>query len=102
MRGNEPCFLPPATFESLERPQRVLRDVMTEREVLGPIQPLSERKRKILRPHPAGRKLERSAERVAGADNGCRLPGNRGKERVVEETLLGPTVTHDLGHAGPL
>ena len=53
--GEEPCFLPEETFgPGKGRPWRNLREALAEVNDLGPIQPLSERKRKVFERIPEG------------------------------------------------
>jgi len=55
VREDSPCFLPPATHGSPGRPEYLtLRKALRGIKVLGPIQPLSERKKAVFKLIPAG------------------------------------------------
>lgn len=55
IREGDPCFLPEPSFGSLPlRPFRTLRDALAGVKEIGPVQPLSERKRAVFRLIPPG------------------------------------------------
>jgi DNA (cytosine-5)-methyltransferase 1 len=55
VRSDDPCFLPQATHGGIDQPRhRTLRDALRQVLDLGPIQPLSERKKAVFRLIPAG------------------------------------------------
>lgn len=55
VRGKSPCFLPPSQFGQPDQPPfRTLRDAIKSLEDLGPVQPLSERKRSVYAMIPPG------------------------------------------------
>jgi DNA (cytosine-5)-methyltransferase 1 len=54
VRGSEPCFLPPATFGDGRKPYRTVRWALRDVDEIGPVQPLSERKRSVYRLIPPG------------------------------------------------
>jgi len=55
VRDSDPCFLPPPTFGPFgKRPYRTLRDALKGVRTLGPIQPLSARKRAVYAEVPPG------------------------------------------------
>lgn len=48
VKGDEPCYLPPRTHGGPGQPVfRTLKDALGDLEEIGPVQPLSERKRKV-------------------------------------------------------
>lgn len=65
--GREPCYLPAATHGGQGQPPlRTLREALAEVAELGPVQPLSQRKRDVYRLVPAGgnwRDLPREVQR---------------------------------------
>ena len=55
VRGTRPCFLPPPQYgQEGQPPFRTLRDATAELEEVGPVQPLSERKRNVYAMIPPG------------------------------------------------
>ncbi len=55
VRGSEPCFLPAPQFGRLGLPPyRTVRDAIAAVDDIGPVQPLSERKRKVYELIPPG------------------------------------------------
>jgi DNA (cytosine-5)-methyltransferase 1 len=54
VQGSSPCFLPTATYGRDGRPFRTVREALDGISELGPIQPLSERKRSVYRLVPPG------------------------------------------------
>lgn len=55
VRGQDPCFLPPATHGPAGTlPHRTLRDALASVGEVGPIQPLSDRKRRVYELIPPG------------------------------------------------
>lgn len=66
VRGDEPCFLPPPRFGDGRKPYRTLAGALEGLREIGPIQPLSDRKRNIYAQIPAGgnwRSLPESLQR---------------------------------------
>jgi DNA (cytosine-5)-methyltransferase 1 len=80
VRGAEPCFLPPPSFgrDGLP-PYRTLRDALIQVDEIGPVQPLSERKREVYRHVPPGGNWRNLSEDMQRATMGAAYHAEGGK-----------------------
>lgn len=96
VQGTEPCFLPPPTFgrEGLP-PHRTLRNALADVKELGPVQPLSERKREVYAKVPAGGNWRNLPEDIQRATMGAAFEADGGKSgwwRRLSWDLPAPTI----------
>lgn len=80
VRGRQPCFLPPAEYGTAsEPPFRTLRDALNGVAALGPVQPLSERKRAVYRRIPPGGNWRDLPDRIQRETMGAAYHAEGGK-----------------------
>lgn len=79
MRGGAPCFLPPATHGPGLLPFRTLRDALAGINEIGPVQPLSERKRRVFEMIPPGGNWRNLPDRVKRETMGAAYHAAGGK-----------------------
>ena len=96
VRGGEPCYLPPPTHgrEGLT-PYRTLHDGLAGVKELGPVQPLSERKRRVYRLIPPGGNWRNLPDPTRRATMGAAYFAEGGKSgwwRRLSWNLPAPTI----------
>jgi DNA (cytosine-5)-methyltransferase 1 len=79
VHDDDPCFLPAAAYGPGLRPYRTLRDALAGIKEIGPVQPLSERKRAIFRMIPPGGNWRNLPEEVRRQTMGAAYHATGGK-----------------------
>jgi DNA (cytosine-5)-methyltransferase 1 len=80
IQGSEPCYLPEATHGRDGLPDyRSLRDALADLTVIGPVQPLSERKRQVYEQIPPGGNWRALPEEMRKATMGAAYHAEGGK-----------------------
>src|SRR5262249_33982069 len=96
MHGKEPCYLPPPAFGWEGLPEyRTLRRALADLKELGPVQPLSERKREVYARVPAGGNWRALPEELQRKTMGAAFTAEGGKSgwwRRLAWGLPAPTI----------